>query len=74
MKAVFVFSIAIAVPMSAGIGCMIIFEVFSFAEGLDLILKSVAAIALLGISTAAITSLSGLLGGKVPQEGTRAIL
>ena len=67
MKAVFVFSIAIAVMMSAGIGSLMIFGLVPTAQGMELILKSVAALGLLGLSTAVLAGLSNFLGGEEPR-------
>jgi len=55
MKIIFNLTLILAVVISAGIGCLIIFEVFEFEQGLDYILKALAAIVLLGVSSAAVT-------------------
>ena len=59
MKAICVFSLVIAVMMSAGIGCLIIFEAFTFDQGMGYLAKTLAAIALLGVSAGVIALLTG---------------
>ena len=54
MKVIYSLTFILAVIMSAGIGCLIIFEVFTFDQGLDYMLKVLAVIILLGLSSAAI--------------------
>jgi len=55
MKLVITLTLIIAVVVSAGIGCLVIFEILS----LGYILKSLAVIALLGAASAAISLVTG---------------
>jgi branched-subunit amino acid ABC-type transport system permease component len=55
MKVIFNMTFILSIIISVGIGCLIIFEVLTFDQGLDYILKSLAVLILLGLSSAAIT-------------------
>jgi branched-subunit amino acid ABC-type transport system permease component len=66
MKVIFIITFIIAVIMSASIGCLIIFKVFSFDQGVDYIFKSLTAIILLGVSSALIALVTGKKG--TPSE------
>ncbi|MGI9241174.1 MAG: hypothetical protein ACR2RV_10260 [Verrucomicrobiales bacterium] len=59
MKAISIFALVLAIMMSAGIGCLIIFEAFTLEQGVVYLSKTVAAIALLGASAAVIALLTG---------------
>jgi len=59
MKLVITLTLIIAVVVSAGIGCLVIFEILSLGQGLEYILKSLAVIALLGAASAAISLVTG---------------
>ena len=60
MKLVFLFTLTIAVMVTAGIGCLAIFEIVSVGLAMELLLKSLAAIGLIGASSVAIAALTGL--------------
>jgi hypothetical protein len=53
--------------MSAGIGCLVIFGIFSIEQGLDYSFKALAAIVLLGVASAAISLVTGN-GGAAEDE------
>lgn len=55
MKTVLILTLIIAVIVSTAIGCLVIFEVFSVDQGLDYAFKALAAIVLLGASSALIS-------------------
>ena len=55
MKPVITFTFIIAVMVSALIGCLMIFEIFTVKEGFDSLLRALAAIGLIGASSAVIT-------------------
>ena len=55
MKVIYSLTFILVIIISAGIGCLTIFEVLTFDQGLDYILKASAAIVLLGLSSAAIS-------------------
>lgn len=59
MKVVLILTFIIAVILSSSIGCLIIFEVFTFDQGMEYIFKTLAAIILLGVSSAAIALVTG---------------
>lgn len=57
MKAILMLTLVIAVVVLTAIGCLMIVDVISVETGRDLALKSLAAIAVLGVSSAAIALL-----------------
>lgn len=59
MKVVLTLSLVIAVIVTAGIGCLMIFEIISFDLGMDYIFKAIAVIILLGISSVIIALVTG---------------
>ena len=59
MKAVVTFTFIFAVMTSAFIGCLMIFEIFTVAQGLECLLKALAAILLIGVSSAAVSLVTG---------------
>ena len=59
MKVVLILTFIIAVIMTAGIGSLVIFEVLTFDQGLDFLLKTLAAVILLGASSAVIALVIG---------------
>jgi branched-subunit amino acid ABC-type transport system permease component len=59
MKLVFTLTFILAVIVSAGIGCLVIFEIISFDQGKNYLLKTVAVIVLLGAASAVIALVSG---------------
>lgn len=54
MKTVLVLTLVIALLVASSIGCLMIFEVFTLVQGAELLLKSLAALILLGVTSAAI--------------------
>lgn len=54
MKTILNLTLVVALLIAASIGCLMIFEVFSLAEGAELLLKSSAALLLVGATSAAI--------------------
>ena len=55
MKVIINLTVILSVIISAGVGCLVIFDVVTFDQGIDYILKSLAAIVLLAVASAAIT-------------------
>lgn len=70
MKTVLILTLVVAVIMSAGIGCLVIFGIFSIEQGLDYSFKALAAIVLLGVASAAISLVTGN-GGAAEDETER---
>lgn len=54
MRTVIVTTLMFAIIAAAAIGCLMIFEVFTFDHGMEILFKSLAAIILLGATSAAI--------------------
>lgn len=63
MKTVLTLTLVVAVIVSAGIGCLVIFGIFSVEQGLEYSFKALAAIVLLGVASAAISLVTGNSGG-----------
>ena len=59
MKAVTTFTFIFAVMTTAFIGCLMIFEIFTVAQGFECLLKALAAILLIGGSSALVTLATG---------------
>lgn len=55
MKIIYNLTFILAVIISACIGCLVIFNVIAFDQGLDYLFKSLATIVLLGASSAAVS-------------------
>lgn len=66
MKTVFILTLVFALLVAASIGCMMIFEVFSIAQGAELLLKSLAVLVLLGVTSSAIAYIAA--PGTPPGE------
>lgn len=66
MKTVLALTLIVAVIISTVIGCLVIFEIFSVDQGLDYAFKALAAIALLGVSSALISLVTSNKGA--PEE------
>lgn len=59
MKKVLLLTVILGIIATAGIGCLMIFGMLSFAEGMEFILKAWAGILLLGAASAVITLIVG---------------
>lgn len=66
MKTVLTLTLIVAVLISTAIGCLVIFEVFSVDQGMDYAFKALAAIFLLGVSSAVISLVTSNKGA--PEE------
>lgn len=65
MKIALTITVILVVITATGIGCAAIFEFITVAAAKELLVKSLAAIALLGTSSALLALLSG---SKTPKE------
>ncbi len=54
MNTILNLTLVVALLIAASIGCLMIFEVFSIVQGAELLLKSLAALILVGATSAAI--------------------
>ena len=59
MKVIFNFTLVIAIIISASIGCLVIFDVFTYDQGIEYIIKAIAAITLIGLSSAGVSLVTG---------------
>lgn len=66
MKTVINLTLIIAVIISAGIGCLVIFGMISVDQGMNYGLKALAAIVLLGVASAVISFVTS--SGDAPEE------